>query len=102
VQRCFPSIQRLQESAKTSISRLQDEPEGAAKHFLLVALYTTTNESALSDRQWEALQGDFRAWRQGSNGGGLVRPHQAPCKATHYTSCAHSLHARRHLSDADR
>jgi len=102
VQRGFPSIELLQESAKTSISRLQDEPEGAAKHFLLVALYTTTNESALSDRQWEALQGDFRAWRQGSNGGGLVQPNQEPCKAHHYSTCADSLQARKHLTDAER
>ncbi len=55
VQRGFPSIELPQESAKASISRLQDAPEGAAKHFLLLALYTTTNESALSDRQWKAL-----------------------------------------------
>ncbi len=102
VQRGFPSIELPQESAKASISRLQDAPEGAAKHFLLLALYTTTNESALSDRQWKALQGDFRAWRQGSNGGGLAQPNQEPCKAHHYSTCADSLQARKHLTDSER
>ena len=102
VQRGFPSIELPEESAKISISRLQDEPEGAAKHFLLVALYTTTNESALSERQWKALQGDFRAWQQGSNGDGLAQPNQEPCKAHHYSTCADSLQARKHLTDAER
>ena len=102
VQRGFPSIELREESAKASISRLQDEPEGAPKHFLLVALYTTTNESALSDRHWKALQGDFRAWQRGSNEGGLAQPNQDPCKAHHYSTCADSLQARKHLTDAER
>ena len=102
VQRGFPSIELREESAKASISRLQDEPEGAPKHFLLVALYTTTNESALSDRHWKALQGDFQAWQRGSNEGGLAQPNQDPCKAHHYSTCADSLQARKHLTDAER
>jgi len=102
VQRGFPSIELPQESAKASIAHVQGDPEGSAKHFLLAALYATTGENALSDRQWEALQGDFRAWRQGSNGGGLVQPHQEPCKAHHYSTCADSLQARKHLTDAER
>jgi tetratricopeptide (TPR) repeat protein len=102
VQRGFPSIELPQEPAKASLSRVQDEPEGAAKHFLLANLYTVTNEKALSGQQWRALQGDFQAWQKGSNGGGPAQPNQEPCKAHHYSACAGSLQARKHLTDSER
>src|SRR5438876_6712278 len=74
VQRGFPSIELPQESAKASIAHVQRDPEGSAKHFLLAALYATTGENALSDRQWKAFQAGFLGRRQPSNSaaGGLA------------------------------
>ncbi len=86
LQREFPSIE-LSQQAKASLSRVQDEPEGAAKHFLLAALYATTNESALSDRQRKLLQADFSAWQQTSNAVAGARADQDPCKAHRYSRC---------------
>jgi len=40
LQREFPSIELPQQQAKDFLSRVQDAPEGAAKHFLSAALYS--------------------------------------------------------------
>jgi tetratricopeptide (TPR) repeat protein len=101
VQREFPSIE-LAQPAKASLSRLQDEPEGAAKHFLSAALYATTNESALSDRQWKLFQADFSAWQQAPNAAAGARAEQDPCKSPSYSRCADSLQTRKHLTDSER
>jgi tetratricopeptide (TPR) repeat protein len=101
LQREFP-IELPPQQAKDSLSRLQDAPEGAAKHFLSAALYATTNESALADRQWKLLQADFSAWQQASNAAGASRADQDPCKAHHYSRCVDWLQTRKHLSDLER
>ena len=100
VQREFLSIDPAE--AKASISRLQDEPEGAAKHFLVAALYTTANESALSDRQWKSFQADLSAWQQAPNFGTRAPTDQDPCRAHRYSRCAESLQARKQLTDSER
>jgi tetratricopeptide (TPR) repeat protein len=100
VQRQFPSIELPQE-AKASISRVQDEPEGAAKHFLAATLYATTNESALSERQWKSFQADFSAWQQAPNAAAGVHADQDPCKAHRYSRCVDSLQTRKHLTDSE-
>jgi len=100
-QREFPSID-LAQQAKASLSRVQDEPEGAAKHFLSAALYATTNESALSDRQWKLFQADFSAWQQAPNAAEGARADQDPCKSHSYSRCADSLQTREHLTDSER
>jgi len=100
VQRQFPSIELPQE-AKTSISRLQDEPEGAAKHFLLAALYVATNDNALANRQWKSFQSDFLAWQQAWNAAAGVHADQDPCKTNRYSRCVDSLQSRKHLTDSE-
>jgi tetratricopeptide (TPR) repeat protein len=102
VQREFPSIELPQDSAKASLSRVHDEPEGAAKHFLLAALYPTTNERALSDRQWKLFQADFSVWQQAPNAAAGARADEDPCKAHRYSRCADSLQTRKHLTDSER
>ncbi len=102
VQRELVSIKLPQESAKAFISRVRDEPEGAAKHFSLAALYATTNESALSDRQWKLFQADFSARQQASNAAAGARADQDPCKAHRYSRCVNSLQTRKHLTDSER
>ncbi len=101
VQRGFPSIELPQAPAKDSIARFQGEPEGPAKHFLLAALYATTNESVLSDREWKSLQSDFLAWQQASSTPAGAHANQDPCKAHRYSGCADSLRTLKHLSDSE-
>src|SRR2546421_894649 len=100
VQREFLSIDPPE--AKASIARLQDEPEGAAKHFLVAALCTTANESALSDRQWKSFQADLSAWQQAPNFGTGAPTDQDPCRAHRYSRCVDSLQTRKHLTDSER
>jgi len=66
----FPSVDLSSVSAKASASRIQDEPESAAKHFLLAALHAAANDSAPSESQWKSFQADFAAWQQAQNAEG--------------------------------
>jgi tetratricopeptide (TPR) repeat protein len=100
LQREFPSVELPQD--KASLSSVQDEPEGAAKHFLLAALYATTNESSLADRQRKLLQADFSAWQQTSNAVAGASADQDPCKTHRYSRCEDSLKTRKHLTDSER
>jgi tetratricopeptide (TPR) repeat protein len=102
VQRGFPSIEVPQDLAKTSISHVQVEPEGPAKHFLMAALYASANESALSDRQWKLFQADFSTWQEEPSAAAGAHAHQDPCKAHRYSRCADSLRMRKHLTDSER
>jgi len=101
LQREFLSIE-LAERAKASLPRVQDEPEGAAKHFLLAALYAATNESTLSDRQWKLLQADLSQWQQAPKAVAGARADQDPCKARRYSRCVDSLQTKKHLTDSER
>jgi len=102
VQRGFPSIELTPASVKDSLAGLQGETEGPAKHFLLAALYATTNDSALSDRQWKSLQADFWAWQHAPDAAAGAQANQDPCKAHRYSRCADSLRSRKHLTDSER
>ena len=83
----FPSVELTRESAKASISQVLDQPEGAARHFLLASLYAATSESAISDREWKSFQSDFSRWQNGSSSSAV----EEPCKAHLYSQCADSL-----------
>ncbi len=101
VQRESPSIELPQQQAKDFLSRVQDAPEGAAKHFLSAALYATTNDNALANRQWKSFQADFSAWQQASNAAAGAHADQDPCKAHRYSRCVDSLQTRKHLTDSE-
>ena len=101
VQREFPSIELTQDAAKALVARVQDAPEGAAKHFFLTTLYAATNESTLSDRQWKSFQADFSTWQQ-ANAAAPGRADQDPCKVHRYSRCAASLQTGRHLTSSER
>jgi tetratricopeptide (TPR) repeat protein len=102
VQRGFPSIELTPASVKDSLAGLQGETEGPAKHYLLAALYATTNDSALSDRQWKSLQADFSAWQHAPDAAAGAQANQDPCKAHRYSRCVDSLRSRKHLTDSER
>ena len=101
VQREFPSIELPQDSVKALITRVQDAPEAAAKHFLLAALYATTNEASRSDREWKLFHADFLAWQQ-ANAAPRGRSDQEPCRAHRYSRCAASLQTRKQLTSSER
>jgi len=99
IQREFPSIEIPQQAAKASIANLQDESEGAAKHFLLASLYSATNDTARADHESKALQNDLSAWQHASNTAASL---DDACKTHSYSRCIDSLRARKHLTDAER
>ena len=80
----FPSIELSQQSARAAISQMLDQPERAAKHFLLAGLYAATNENALSDGEWKSFQSDFSRWQNAWN----APANQDPCKSHVYSRCA--------------
>ena len=101
VQRQFPAIELSQESAKVFLSRLQDEPETAAKHFLLAALLVAANDSVPANHQWKLFQADFAAWQQ-AIAAAKGAADQYTCKAHHYSRCAESLQARKQVTESER
>ena len=100
----FPSADLSAVSAKASAARIQDEPESAAKHFLLAALHAAANDSGPSDNEWKSFQSDFSAWRQEQNAAGSASKGDSnddPCKPHRYSRCAELLQTRKQLSDSE-
>ena len=87
----FLSIELTKEIAQACISRLLDQPENPAKHFLLSGLYSTTNENALSDRELQSFQSDVSKWEQTSRVTSQAHPDQGSCKLHQYSRCITSL-----------
>ena len=101
----FPSVDPSSVSAKAFTSRIQDEPESAAKHFLLAALHAAAGDSAPSDSEWKSFQNALSAWRQEQNvasAHSTSDSHDDPCKAHHYSRCVERLQARKQLTDSER
>lgn len=104
VQRSFPSTDMPTDSVKASLSRLQNEPEGAPKHFLLAALYAAANENALSDGEWKSFDAGFSAWQQAHNAAAHsnAASNGDACKTHRYSRCIDWLQARKNLTDSER
>ncbi|MBV8553304.1 MAG: tetratricopeptide repeat protein [Acidobacteriaceae bacterium] len=101
VQREFPAIKISEGSLKASLSSVQQMADGPAKHFLLAALFTANNDSALADREWKSFQDEFSgAQRQMPNAVPGGQADQDPCKIHRYSRCIASLEARKHLTDS--
>jgi tetratricopeptide (TPR) repeat protein len=94
----LPSIELTTEMAKASISYLLDQPEGPARHSLLAGLYASTNENALSEREWKSFQNDFSKWQQASRSAPRTPANPDPCKAHLYSRCIASLQTASHLT----
>jgi len=102
LQRGFPSIELPLESAKASISRVQDQPEGTPKHFLLASLYAAMNENRLSDSEWKSFQADFSARQRAPNAAAGSSGTQDPCKTNRLSRCIDSLQNKAQLTTAER
>src|SRR6202140_5299673 len=96
----FPSIELTKETAQASISRLLDQPEGPARHFLLAGLYAFMSENELSERQWKSFQNDFSKWQQASRATPQTHANPDPCKAHLYSRCIASLQTAKHPTDS--
>jgi tetratricopeptide (TPR) repeat protein len=96
----LPSIELTPEIAQASISQLVDQPEGPAKHSLLAGLYASTNQNALSEREWKSFQNDFSKWQQASRPTPQTPANPDPCKTHLYSRCIASMQTARHLTDA--
>ncbi|HEX4772109.1 MAG TPA: tetratricopeptide repeat protein [Bryobacteraceae bacterium] len=99
VQREFPSFELNQTAVSAFLASLQNEPESAAKHFLLAGLFATTNDGAQADSHWKSFESNFHAWQQTSLG---THDQEDACKAHRYSVCIESLRARKSLTDSER
>jgi len=87
----FLSIELTNETTKACISRLLDQPAGAAKHVVLSALYSSINENALSEREMQFFQADLSNWQERSRAGWELRPAADSCKLHLDSRCIASL-----------
>jgi tetratricopeptide (TPR) repeat protein len=97
----FPLIELTREKAQASLSRLLDQPEGPARHFLLASLYSSTNATELSEREWKAFQNDFSKWQPAPRASAPTQANPDPCKAHLYSRCITSLQTQKRLTDSD-
>jgi tetratricopeptide (TPR) repeat protein len=98
----FPSIDLAQETAKSSITSLRDEPAAPAKHFMLASLCAVTNERTCADDEWKSFKGDVAAWRQTLEADKAVQSIQDPCKSHVYSPCIDSLQSKKNLTGGER
>jgi len=96
----FPSIELIKETAQASISRLLDQPETPAKHFLLSALYASVNENAPAEREWQSFQRDLSKWQQSSRAAAQAHPNPNSCKLHLYSRCIASLRQAKPLTNS--
>lgn len=87
----FPATELPRENAQACISRLMDQPEGPAKHFLLAALYSITNENTLSEREAQSFQNALSKWQQTSRATPSAHRDADSCRLHLYSRCAASL-----------
>jgi tetratricopeptide (TPR) repeat protein len=94
----FPSIELTQEIAQACLARLAEQPEGPVKHFLLSALYASTNEHALSEREWQSFQSEVSKWQPTSRADSEAHPDF--CKLRQYSRCIASLQETKPLTSS--
>jgi tetratricopeptide (TPR) repeat protein len=91
----FPSVELSSDIAQACVSRLLDQPESPAKHFLLSALYTSMNDNPSAERQWQSFQNDLAHMP--------ARPQASspnPCKVDQYSLCVASLKRTKPLTSS--
>lgn len=87
----IPSIEVTTNTAQVCISRLADQPEDPAKHFLLSVLYASANVTDLSERQWQSFQSDLSNRQPASRASSDAHANQDPCRIHLYARCIDSL-----------
>src|SRR4029453_16223760 len=90
----FPSIELTQQVRKAAISQILEQPEGAAKHFLLAALYVAASETPLADRELKSFHNDFSQWQKVF----LPSANEDPCAPRLYSRCTDLLKNHKQLT----
>lgn len=96
----FPSFELAGDITQTCISRLHDQPDGPAKHYLLSALYASANDTALSEREAQSFQSDLSKWEEMSRSRSQLHPDRDPCKLHQYSRCIATLQHATPLSNS--
>lgn len=99
LQREFPTVELSRDAAKDSVISLQAFPEGAAKHFLLAALYSIAGDNGHAQEQWKAFQTGLLAGQGVAHGPGS---NQDACRSHRYSACAHLLQVQKNMTDLQR
>ena len=94
----FALMELNKEVAQTCVSRLVDQPDGPAKHFLLSALYAFLSENASSEREWQSFQSNLSNWEQANS---QAHPNADSCKLHHFSQCIAWLQKTKPLTSAD-
>ena len=94
----FPWIELKMEIVQASVSRLLDQPEGPAKHYLLSALYASLNENAPSERELQSFQSDLSKWQQTTS---QAHPNPDSCKLHLYSQCLAWIQKAKPLTSSD-
>ena len=98
----LPSIDFPRETAQACLSRLLNEPETPARHFLLAALYGSMNENALSEHESQSFQSDLSKRQPTPGTASQAHPDQDSCKLHLYTRCIASLERTKPLTHSAR
>ena len=91
------SFELTTQIAQASISRLLDQPERPAKHFLLAALYASTNENASFARESRSFQNDLFQWQQSTS---QADPNPDACKLHLHSQCIEVLEKEKPLTSS--
>jgi tetratricopeptide (TPR) repeat protein len=97
----FPSIELNKDIAQACISRLLGEPESAAKHFLLSALYASADEGALSERELRSFQSEMQKLPQPAQNASQAHDGAGSCQLHLYSRCIASLQKSKSPADSD-
>ena len=87
------SIELKQEIVQACVAQLRDQPDGAAKHFLLSALYAAMNSNADAERESQLFQSELSKRLERAQAPSQTHPDPNACKLHHYSRCIAMLQA---------
>jgi len=94
----LPVVEIPRDTAQLCISQLRSQPQSAARHLLLAALYASTNDD-LSEHESQALRNDL-AKLQTSRAAAQSNPGADACKLHRYSPCVALLQRTKPLTSA--
>jgi tetratricopeptide (TPR) repeat protein len=85
-------------TAQACISRLANQPEGPAKHFLLASLYASAKQDAGSESEQQLFQNELSKRQPASRAAVQAHPDSSACKLHLYSRCIASLRAAKPMT----
>ena len=98
----FPGVALSSQATEALLKDVAASPEGAARNFLLSALYQAQGETRLAQDRRTAFESDVRAWQNARPSLKATSLVSTACQTHRYTSCVESLRAGRQLTVAQR